>query len=67
MAAKPQSVYYMMSIIIIIIYLLHVVNPSSTFVKRFKSLLAEYQSVCNGISKELGERTSLGIINHVVL
>jgi len=42
MAAKPQSVYYVMSIII---YMLQVVNPSSTFVKRFKSLLAEYPSV----------------------
>lgn len=42
MPAKPQTIYYVMSIII---YMLQVVNPSSTFVARFKGLLAEYPSV----------------------
>ena len=40
--ANPQKIYYVLSILL---YTLKTVNPNSTFVSRFKSLLAEYPNV----------------------
>lgn len=42
MSSNPQKVYYILSIIM---YMLKVVNPSTTFAFRLQSLLAEYPSV----------------------